>query len=53
MSRTKEIYEKYAPLCGIIGPGIITLGMIISTAAYTGVQGQTFSPLNHMVSELG
>jgi hypothetical membrane protein len=53
MSRIKKIYEKYAPLCGIIGPGIITLGMIISTAAYTGVQGQTFSPLNHMVSELG
>jgi hypothetical membrane protein len=46
-------FETFAPLCGITGPGIIALGMIISTLAYTGVDGQTYSPLNHFVSELG
>ena len=49
----RELIASYAPLCGMIGPGIITLGMIISVLAYTGVEGQTYSPLNHFVSELG
>jgi hypothetical membrane protein len=52
-TKSKTLFESYAPLCGMMGPGIIALGMIISTLAYTGVDGQTYSPLNHFVSELG
>jgi hypothetical membrane protein len=52
-TKSKTLFESYAPLCGMIGPGLITLGMIISTLVYTGLDGQTYNPLNHFVSELG
>jgi hypothetical membrane protein len=51
--KTQEKFAVYAPLCGMIGPGLIALGMIISTLAYSGVEGQAYSPMNHFVSELG
>lgn len=46
-------FEKYAPLCGVIGQATIALGMFLSAVTYSGSQGQPYSPLNHFVSELG
>jgi hypothetical membrane protein len=42
-----------APLCGILGPGIIFVGILITGLAYVGVEGQRYTILNHFVSELG
>ena len=53
IGRLRTLYARYAPVCGIIGPGLIALGILISALAYRGNQGQAYSPLNHMVSELG
>ena len=50
---SRETFNIYAPFCGIIGPGIIALGMLLSAVTYTGAQGRPYSPLNHFVSELG
>jgi hypothetical membrane protein len=44
---------KIAPLYGILGPLVISLGMLISALSYTGVEGQAYSISNHFVSELG
>jgi len=52
-TKSKTKIETYAPVCGMIGPGIIAVGMIISTLAYSGVEGQAYNPLNHFVFELG
>lgn len=38
---------------GLIGVIVLTLGSIITALPYIGAQGQTYSPLNHFVSELG
>jgi hypothetical membrane protein len=46
-------FSLYAPLSGILGPGIIGLGMLITGLAYVGVEGQAYSMMNHFVSELG
>jgi hypothetical membrane protein len=51
--KTRERINVYAPLCGVVGPGIIALGMLLSAVTYSGTQGQPYSPLNHFVSELG
>ena len=45
--------KKYYAWSGVIGPLLIGLGIIISTLAYNGNQGQSYSFLNHFVSELG
>lgn len=44
---------RLGPLCGVIGPGIIALGMLLSAVTYSGRQAEPYSPLNHFVSELG
>jgi len=51
--KTKRFVNTYAPLCGIFGPGLIALGMLLSAVTYSGSQGEPYSPLNHFVSELG
>lgn len=38
---------------GLLGTGIITFGMIISSWFYVGRSGERYSLLNHFVSELG
>lgn len=45
--------KKYYAWSGVIGPLLIGLGIIISALAYIGSQGQSYSFLNHFVSELG
>ncbi|MDI9566803.1 MAG: DUF998 domain-containing protein [Brevefilum fermentans] len=38
---------------GIAGSIFVILGTLISAFAYRGKQGETYSPLNHFISELG
>ncbi len=40
-------------IAGFIGSVVIVLGSVITALAYSGKQGQPYSPLNHFVSELG
>ena len=42
-TKTQELFATYAPLCGIVGPGLIGLGMVISGLTYIGVQGQAYA----------
>ncbi len=48
-SRLVRIY----PLLGMAGTILICVVMLAAALAYTGKQGQPYSPLNHFVSELG
>jgi hypothetical membrane protein len=45
--------ETFAALCGVVGPIIMGLGMLLSALAYVGVEGQRYKLANHFVSELG
>lgn len=47
------VSRRLTILPGFIGAAIITLGTFITAFPYVGAQGQTYSPLNHFVSELG
>lgn len=40
-------------LPGFLGAAVITLGALITAFPYIGGEGQTYSPFNHFVSELG
>lgn len=40
-------------LCGILGPVVISLGILLAGFSYIGIDGQAYDPLNHFVSELG
>ena len=48
-----EKIASFAAFSGILGPGIISLGILISGLEYVGVEEQRYNPLNHFVSELG
>lgn len=48
-----EMAARWGPTLGFVGAAAIAFGSLVSAIAYTGVQGQAFSPLNHWVSELG
>lgn len=47
--RTKTLLS----FSGVLGPLVISLGMIIAGFSYFGIEGQLYNPLNHFVSELG
>ena len=49
----KPAWFRAIPYFGILGPGIVILGMLLSAVTYTGVDGQAYNPLNHSISELG
>lgn len=52
-ARLRGAADRVAPLAGLLG-SVATLGAVVITAvAYTGSRGQSYSPLNHLVSELG
>lgn len=42
-----------APVAGLVGSLAITGASVMSALAYTGTEGEAYSPLNHWVSELG
>jgi len=50
---TNPKHRTFLSLCGIFGPGLIAVGMIIAGLSYIGIDGQFYNPLNHFVSELG
>ena len=45
--------QRLASSAGLIGVSVIAFGSIAAAVAYVGSKGQSFSPLNHWVSELG
>ena len=45
--------QLFAAVCGIVGPLIMAVGMLAAALAYRGKSGQSYSILNHFVSELG
>ncbi|MEJ2757237.1 MAG: DUF998 domain-containing protein [Anaerolineales bacterium] len=45
--------ETLGIFCGITGPVIMWLGMLITAISYVGIEGQRYSIRNHFVSELG
>jgi len=40
-------------LLGIVGPSIVVLGVSITALVYRGKEGESYSPLNQYISELG
>ena len=54
MSMTMKPRTKtYLSFSGVLGPLVISLGMIIAGFSYLGIEGQLYNPSNHFVSELG
>ena len=45
--------ENFGIYCGIAGPVIMWLGMLVTAISYVGIEGQRYSIRNHFVSELG
>jgi hypothetical membrane protein len=50
---TRTPLDRVAIWTGLLGSAIIALGSVVTALAYTGSDGQRYSPLNHFVSELG
>lgn len=50
---TRTSLDRVAIWTGLLGSTIIALGSVVTALAYTGSDGQPYSPLNHFVSELG
>lgn len=46
-------FSKITCLSGLAGAAIIVLGVVVSALAFEGAYGETFSILNHNISELG
>ena len=44
---------RFGALSGLLGVVIIIFGTEVAASAYRGRAGETYSPLNHFVSELG
>src|SRR5262245_6434660 len=42
-----------AAICGIVGVAIVLIGAVVTALGYTGSAGESYSPANHLVSELG
>ncbi len=45
--------DRMIALSGLIGAGLIAAGVLISAIAYRGSAGESYSILNHFISELG
>ena len=45
--------DRLAIWAGLLGASVIALGSVVAAIAYTGSRGQSYSPLDHFVSELG
>jgi hypothetical membrane protein len=44
---------RYGPVIGFLGSTLFMVAALVAGVAYTGTAGESFSPLNHWVSELG
>ena len=45
--------RKLTYVCGFLGPTILILGSLITAIPYRGKEGESYSILNHFISELG
>ncbi len=45
--------RKLTYVCGFLGPAILILGSLITAIPYRGKEGESYSILNHFISELG
>ncbi len=45
--------RRLAIFCGLAGPAIMLIGTLWAAAVYQGKKEETYSPLNHFISELG
>lgn len=52
-SRRRPAVERIAAIAGIVAFGAIALGCVWAALGYTGLRGESYSPLNHWISELG
>ncbi len=50
---TRTPLDRLAIAAGLLGSSVIALGAVVTAFAYSGSQGQSYSPINHFVSELG
>ncbi len=49
----KLLIYKLTAIAGLIGVGTIVIVSIVTAIPYTGTEGESYSPLNHFISELG
>jgi hypothetical membrane protein len=45
--------RKLTYVCGFLGPAILILGSLITAISFRGKEGESYSILNHFISELG
>ena len=45
--------RKLTYVCGFLGPAILILGSLMTAIPYRGKEGESYSILNHFISELG
>ncbi|MFA6560661.1 MAG: hypothetical protein WCV00_01975 [Verrucomicrobiia bacterium] len=45
--------QKLTSLCGLLGPVILVAGCAVTALPFHGEKGETYSLLNHLISELG
>ena len=50
---TRTARDRLAIRAGLLGSCVIALGSVITVLAYAGARGESYSPLDHYVSELG
>ncbi len=50
---SNSVAQRIGPGAGIFGSVVLGILSIVAALAYTGTQGEGFSPLNHWISELG
>ncbi len=48
-----EVTSRRLAVLGLGSVGIILFGMVVAAVAYRGYESETYSPLNHFISELG
>ena len=53
MVMTRTALDRLAIWAGLIGASVIAFGSVVTAIGYTGSKSQSYSPLNHFVSELG
>ena len=51
--RERTTLDTAAIWAGLVGASLMTITALITAAVYRGTEGQSFSPFNHWVSELG
>jgi hypothetical membrane protein len=53
MSGDAATASRVGATAGLVGSGVIAVTSIVTALAYTGSAGESYSPFNHFVSELG